>query len=834
MTRPSYGVGVTVPGDKPRAGVPPTPDGIRTLDELVVPLRRLQAWAGCSEREIHRRVRRFRRACGIPEVPAYDTVHRCFQLGRRRLDVDLLVDVARVMLEDGAAAARWRDAHARIIGEDTQASLVTVSGSLPDDLTEFTGRSAQLRHVLRAVDASFDTSGGAPVVVFEGMAGVGKTSLAVHTAHHLKRRVHVDTVLWTNLHGYARDLPPADPVAVLGAFLRRLGMSAERVRGLDAQGRRRELHERLAGRRTLVVLDDTATAAQVRPLLVDVPTCVTLVTSRSRVEDLAAAHRLRLDVFDADESLELLRRTIGAQHVDSAPDTVACIADSVGHLPLALGMVAGRIRSTTGWTLADHLERLTTHRERLRSEERVERALALSYEGLSTACRAQFRLLALHPGPELDRYTAAALAGTEPDFAERQLDMLLAAHLLRQCASGRYTLHDLVRIYATSRSHDEDPARARRAALSRLRSYYRVTASLATEHHLPYERGLCPPPGSPPTPVPALDDRAAATAWLERERPGLIATAVHAANHFHPEYTAELSAILAPCLDTGGHYQEAETLHRHAARTPEPAGRARALFNLGVTCWRLDRCDESLDYFGEAAKLYRDVGDRVGESRSLGSYGEIHQHQGDVEKAAESFDRAIALLHRIADDPDTEGRDSHCPVYEPLGRYPKAFHDHALAMAIGTEVLAIARKLQDRFSECRVLGSMGSIHRQAGYLREALEHLQAALSLVQAIGYRFAEVDLLNELGATWTAMPGREATGQAVQCYREAAALAGVLGDRYHQARAWDGIARCRAITGYPDDARSHWQSARDAFRVLGADSAAEAVTARLRTLDT
>ncbi|WP_217208804.1 tetratricopeptide repeat protein [Streptomyces sp. AC550_RSS872] len=790
----------------------PEPDGLRSLDELAARLGELRTWAGLSVREVHRRVARARRARGVPEEPSYDTVHRCFRLGRTRLNADLLAEIAQVL---GAEGARWRRAHARVVGDATEAAVVTVLDAPPADLPAFTGRRGELATLLAA---------RAPAVsVIEGMAGVGKTTLAVHAAHRLRRLRRVDTVLWVDLRGYAPGMAPADPAAVLDGFLRLLGMSPDRIRLLDLPGRAREFRARLAGRRALIGLDNAISAEQVHPLLPgpDAPACPALVTTRRRITGLPEARRLPLEAFTPAESMELLRRAMGNGPVDD-PETAGRIAASVGHLPLALGVVAGRIsRGGSGWTLTDHLERLNDHRARLTVDDGVELALRLSYEQLDPPHRRLFRLLALHPGPTVDAYAAAALAGDDLATARDGLDALFRASLLRQPDLGRYEFHDLVHVYAASRSHDEDPARARRAALSRLLDHHRYAASLAMDHFAPHERRRRPSAGTSGTPAPELAGWEEATAWLNAERAGLIATAVHAAGHpethDRPDHCGHMSAILSRYLGIGGHYREAEALHAHGARTSsDPGTRGWALAGLGTTRWRLGRYPETADALRQALAAFRGAGDLAGQGWALGNLGHVHRHLGEVDAARTCFEDAGAVALALV-----RGGVEAAPrgvMYEPLGRYPETYTAAEEAVTMGKQVLALARAFGDRVSEANVLVSLGAVHREAGNRPEALEHLLHALEIMRETGNRFAEVDVLVELGATLREF---NAPLKARQRCEEAAALAARLCDRYQQARAHDGIAHCHALLDDPEAARTHWQEAHRLFTELGAPEA-------------
>jgi len=206
-------------------GAPPAPDAARSYDELAARLRALRAWSGMSYRALHRAVVRSRRDRRIAELPAFDTVHRCLQPGRTRVDVELVVDVAASLLGDRESAAIWRQACQVVARTVSEASLVTVS-EVPPDQTGFTGRQAELAILLEAASRP-----GGAVIAITGMGGVGKTRLAVHAAHRLAAAGRsFDIGLSVDLRGYDTERPPADPAAVLDGFLRRLGVPNDLVR----------------------------------------------------------------------------------------------------------------------------------------------------------------------------------------------------------------------------------------------------------------------------------------------------------------------------------------------------------------------------------------------------------------------------------------------------------------------------------------------------------------------------------------------------------------------------------------------------------------------------
>ncbi|MGH3729951.1 MAG: ATP-binding protein [Micromonosporaceae bacterium] len=832
--------------------VPPGPAGARTVDDLTGRLRELRAWAGVSYREVHRQVVRLRRERGVPELPAYNTVYRALQPGRSRLDVDLVTDIATVLLRARGAPERvdeWRQAYQAVLARSGDAAVVAAYDDLPEDLAEFTGRGAE-RERLLAADPP-------PVTVIAGMAGVGKTTLAVHVGHRLR---FADVRLMVDLRGFHPELPPADPAAVLEGFLRRLGVAGERIHGLDSDGRVAEYRRLLAGRRALVVLDNAASEEQVRPLLPYTDGCVALVTSRHTLAGLPGA-RVELDVFGEADALDLLVRVAGPERIAADRPAATRIAEALGRHPLALGLVAARIRSRPDWSLADHAARVAERRGQLRLDQGVEVALGLSYEVLAPAYQRMLRLLALHPGADWDAYAAAALAATDLAEARAQVDALVESNLVRR-RRDRYAFHDLVRVHAVNQARDTDPASGRQAALTRLYDHYRHTAARAVDSYAPYERHRHPKVPDPGTPTPELANREAATAWLEAERATLVAVAetshgpTTAAGSGH---AGDLSALLFRYLDTGAHHRDAEILHGCAARTEDPAVRATALGNLGVTYFRLGRYDDAIDSLRQGLAAAEQAGDLAGQGRILGHLGSVSLWLGRFEAALDHHERAVTAFRAVGDrigeginlgnlgnvcwrlgrydealgyyrqdlaialDNDDQAGAAVTlsnlgATYHRLGRYEEAVDHHLRA-------IRIAREVGDRTNEGRTLGNLAQTYHLSGRLPEASDHYRQALTLVREIGDQQGEADILNGTGACLRDLGSPE---EALEHHRAALELAGQLREPAEQARAYDGIGSGYADLGDADAARTHWRRALAIYTETGMPEADE-VAARL-----
>ncbi|WP_437034290.1 NB-ARC domain-containing protein [Streptomyces sp. enrichment culture] len=436
------------------------------MDEFIAELRLLKAWAGNpSITEITRRIHREWQRAGRPrgEWPARSTVGNCLQVGRRRPNSDLLMAVVQALVgADEAVLSVWRQSLRAVLGEAEAAARVSAYDRLPAGPSVFVGRTgpvARARALLTSGRAATAT------LALEGMAGAGKTSLALHVAHRLLAGERTDVpVLFANLRGSAPQGPPADPAAVLETFLRLLGTTGDRV-PYDLDARAALYRQLLAGTGALVVLDDAADAEQLRPLLPGTPGCRTVITGRRALDGLGEATRLPVPLLDPDDSVELLRVTAGADRV--APDLPAVrqIADLLGHLPLALSVIGRHMRDHPAWTLGDYYrEPLVT----LALEDGVRTALFASDARLPKDARRLLRLLALHPVQEIDATAAAALLGEPPAAAEHHLAALTAAHLLERTAPDRFRLHPLVHAYAEERVCIDEPASRIGQALGRL------------------------------------------------------------------------------------------------------------------------------------------------------------------------------------------------------------------------------------------------------------------------------------------------------------------------------------------------------------------------------
>ena len=778
-----------------------------------------------------------------------------------------LRDEARAAFTAAADLRRGRAATMPAPAETAGAGGTVVPRQLPAPVPGFAGR----QHELKLLSELLGCPGGTAVIAaVGGTAGVGKTALAVHWAHQVATEFP-DGQLFVNLRGFDPAGTPVTPADAVRVLLEALHVPADRLPvTVEAQlGLYRSL---LAGQRVLIVLDNASDEAQVRPLLPGSPTCPVVVTSRNQLTGLAAieaARPLTLDVLTETEALRLLHQRLGADRVSSDPGAAARIIKSCARLPLALSIIAARAAMQPDLPLTQIAADLAAHpgldafTAGPDPAADVPAALSWSCRRLDADAACAFRLAGLHPGPDFDRHAVAALTGMRPEQAGHVLGSLTRGSLIQAAGPGRHGMHDLLRGYARELTAAQDTEEERRAALTRLFDYYLYTAATAMDTLYPaesYRRPRIPPPT---TPAPVLAGESAARAWLDAERPSLVAIAAHTAEHGWPAHTIGLSATLFRYLDVGGHFPEAISIHTDGRRAAHHVGdrtaEARALNGLGAVDLRQRRHRHAAGHFEQALALQREVGDQSAQGSVLDNLGFIEIVQGHCEQAVDHFLQSLAM-HRTVGDRNGEAHvlASLGFVELRMGRYQQAadhlrlsldlFRDtsdrvgvvHALGLLSEVDLresryqqaadqlqqaLSLCREIGDRSSEGALLAIQGILDLHEGRHRQAFDHLQQALSLCRETGDPWDQATALNSLGEVLLAT-GRLA--EAREHYAAALNAAAEIGEKYEQARAHDGLARTREASGEAGEAHSHWQQALTLFTELGAPDA-DQVRARL-----
>jgi DNA-binding SARP family transcriptional activator/Tfp pilus assembly protein PilF len=695
----------------------------------------------------------------------------------------------------------------------------TAPRQLPADVAALVGRARELADLDRIPNAD-----SLVITAIDGMAGVGKTALAVHIAHRLTGR-YPDGQLFIDLHGYTQGIPPVEPADALDHLLRSLEVPAARIPP-RIEERSALYRTRLADRRMLILLDNAATETQVEPLLPGARGCLVLVTSRHRLAGLDRTRVLSLDSLPVADAVSLFTRTAGENRLsDAPPDLLAELAELCGRLPLAIRIAAARLRSHPSWDLSHLIDRLRDQRRRLGELEAGERSVAaaldLSYQHLRIDQQQSYRLLGLHPGPDIDSYAAAALTGATVPEAGRLLEDLHGAHLLQEPVPGRFRFHDLTRAHAAHTATREETEPVRRAALDRLLDYYQHTASVATDAAYAYERERRPQVPPACTPSPALDDPVTALGWLNGELPNLLAAARHAAEHSRPAHLMHLSSILKRHLRTRGRYHDAVVLHEQALKpartTCHRAAELDALTGIGHIHMRQGRPELATKYLRRALELARAQGRQGAEADALHTLGWVHLHTGQYGRAIDLFQRALHVTRAGNHDPgEVDSLNGLGHVIRLQGR-PEP------ATSYLRRALTLARATGHRPGEQSALAGLGDVHRLRGRYEQAADVYWELLDLARGGEDRNWQFEAWQGLGRL------RHTTGHpdtAVIHHHQALALANELGQPTDQARAHDGLAHARYAMRQLEEARKHWQQALDLLTELRVDHTDEKET--------
>ncbi|RSN01267.1 transcriptional regulator [Streptomyces sp. WAC 01325] len=560
---------------------------------------------------------------------------------------------------------------------------------LPADLASFTGRTAEIDHARALVPAPHEPSN---VIVISGMAGVGKSVLAIRIAHTVATDFP-DGQLYANLRGFDPTDVPVAPASALRSFLLTLGMPLSQIpQDLDAQA---ALYRSvLAQRRLLIVLDNARDSSHIRPLLPGTPGCMVIVTSRDQLTSIVAAHGARpisLDVLQEAEAVDLLTRRLGAVRTSREPDAVQAIVSSCDGLPLALSIVATRAALHPAFTLANLSAELREAGRDLDSFVTSESGLdarsvfSWSYLALRPTASRLFRLLSHHPGPRISLGAATSLAGLSARDTQMALEELARAHLVVEVAPRVYTLHKLLRAYAGELAAELDSADERDKAVRRLLDYLVCSAESAVACLVPEYPRIIVEPAQGSTWM-TFDDKAKAMAWLEAEGTVCLA-AVRLAAHGHEPHCWRLACLIVEFPQAQEKYEELlEILHigvDAAVRNSDRPGIARSCDSLGQSYIDLNHYDDAQRHLYKALPHYEQLADWSGQARVHRRLSLLWAHQGENLKALRHAKQALDLYRGIqAHTPEAETDGKVGRLYALVGEYEEALRHCREAAAL--------------------------------------------------------------------------------------------------------------------------------------------------------
>lgn len=680
-----------------------------------------------------------------------------FRRLRQTLDEDLGIDPSRA-LRDLETAILRQDATVEApppITAGPSAPPHPVPAQLPPVVAAFVGRAAELAILDALLTGTEDRPGGPATVVISalsGTAGVGKTALAMHWVHRVAGRF-ADGQLYVNLRGYDPGGPATDPGDVLRGFLEALGVPPARIPA-DRDGRAALYRSVLAGRRVLVLLDNARDVEQVRPLLPGAPGCLVVVTSRQPLTPLViteGAHPLPLDLPTREEARDLLAHRLGGRRVAAEPGAVEEIIDRCARLPLALAITAARAAVQPRLplaALAGQLRDAAGALDALHGGDAgtdIRAVFSWSYLRLSDDAARLFRLLGLHPGPDIGRAAAAGLAGLPIARADQLLTELTGANLLTQHGGSRFTFHDLLRAYAAERAAATGPASEHRAALARVYDHYLQTAHTAAlalhPHFSPID---LPTPQAGVAPA-RIGTRSDAAAWFAAETAVLLAAVATAAGSGFEDRAWRTAWALSGHLDRSGRWSDWLTVAQialdAAVRVGDRIGQGQANRDLGRVCSRLGRHDEAVRHLRRALALFHDVGDAAGEAHTHLNLGQVIERQGHHAAALDESRQALALFERAG------SLAGQAYTLNAVGWQQSLLGDHHSALASCERAVELLRVVGDVQGEADAWDSLGFAHHQLGEHRRAIACYERAVTLFHRTDDRYSQASTLRKAG---------------------------------------------------------------------------------------
>jgi DNA-binding SARP family transcriptional activator/tetratricopeptide (TPR) repeat protein len=645
---------------------------------------------------------------------------------------------------------------------------------LPRNAGGFTGRWEELAQLDAILAKARGQESAVVIGALSGTAGVGKTTLAGCWGHRVADRFP-DGQLYVDLRGFDIGRPVLDPAAAARGFLDALKVPTEGIPA-DPDALLELYRRQLAGRRMLVVLDNARDTPQVRPLLPHAPGCLVLVTSRNLLTGLVArdgAQSVILGLLPAEQARELLVDRLGPARVAAEPDAVEDIVMHCVRLPLALAIVAAHAAThpqDSLRTLADELHDAGGRLDRLTTDDPstdVRTVLSWSYRALTPGAMRLFRLLGLHPGPDITAPAAASLAGLPLSQVRPLLAELTEASLLMEQTPGRYLAHDLLRAYAIEQAHTTETREQRRAATHRMLDHYLHTGYAAARCLDPHSDPITLTPPQQGLTLDSFTGSDQALAWFAAEHAVLLAALDHAASGRWDVHTWQLAWTMATYLYRQGHGHDlASTQHAAAVaarRLADHSAETRARRNLSGAYSILGRFEDAHTELMRVLELCREAGNQeagnqLEQAHVHRNLANIWEQRGNPGKALDHARQALARYEAAGD------RGGQADALNTVGWCHALLGNHKRALTACDQALLLHQEFGDSYGQANTWDSLGYAHHHLGRHDHAVGCYRNALDLYRRIGERLSEANTLARLGEAYVAAGNTHAAGHVWQ----------------------------------------------------------------------
>ncbi|WP_328318516.1 AfsR/SARP family transcriptional regulator [Streptomyces sp. NBC_00388] len=737
-----------------------------------------------------------------------------------------LQELHDAILRDDPSLAPTAPEHAAVAAVLAWPGSGLVPSELPPEVGGFTGRSRELEALDRLETVSADRRTPA-VGLITGVAGVGKTGLALRWAHQVAERFPGGR-LFADLRGYDEHHEPTSASDVLSRLLRSLGVPSEQIPA--------ELEERtmlyrtvLADRKVLLVLDNVRTYAQVKPLLPGSGACCVLITSREQLEELVTwppQARVHLGLLPGEEAMQLLGRIVSEGRIGSARADAMRLVELCDRLPLALRIAAARLASKPHWSVQHLANRLSDERRRLdelsQGESQVRASFGLSYRYLPPEAACLYRRLGLLEVPDFAVWVAAALLDVDVLEAERLIELLVDAQFLEVVgldATGRlrFRFQNLLRLYARERAQDEEGVADQWAARDRV---FRTCLALAEQaHRQEYGGDFTVLHGEVVRrhldPVVTSELLAVPLEWFEAERPALLSVIEQAAGLGMDELAWDLTMSMVALFETRNYVEDWRVCCEHALNAARAAGNARGqaamLHDLGAVALRLRKLEEADAHFAAALELHRATNEEHGAALTLRNMAIIDRMRGDLDAAMSRLQHAQAVFRLVGD----RSSEAHCLNNMAQIELDRGCPDAAIRH--GLESVSISESIGAGGAR----GIAQGTHRLArAYLAQGRFELaeEAFLRVVRIVKEKSDMVGLTYALLGLGEARLGAGAWQKAEHTLADALEIVTRTNSPLVEGQIHLALADTYGRTKRLPDAQQHLQAAQQIFEVVGA----------------